>query len=54
MEAQLFQDSKHDDRDILLIFLMKDFIKNHSLENVSDEIFSTLEKNNFIKNNLQN
>ena len=50
MEAQLFQDSKHDDRDILLIFLMKDFIKNHSLENVSDEIFSTLEKNNFIKN----
>ena len=49
METQLFQDSKHDDRDVLLFFLMKDFIKNHSLENVSDEIFSTLVKKKFIK-----
>lgn len=50
MESQLFQESNtQDERDILLIFLMKDFIKNHSLENLSEDIFSTLEKKKFIK-----
>ena len=49
MESQIFQDSNHEDRDILLIFLMKDFIKNHSLENLSDDIFNTLVKKKFIK-----
>ena len=49
MESQIFQDSNREDRDILLIFLMKDFIKNHSLENLSDDIFNTLVKKKFIK-----
>ena len=50
MESQLFQESNtQEERDILLIFLMKDFIKNHSLENLSDDILTTLEKKKFIK-----
>ena len=44
METNVFQETNHEDRDILLIFLMKDFIKNHSLENLSEDIFNTLEK----------
>lgn len=49
METELFQETSDEDRDILMIFLMKDFIKNHSLENLSDDIFSGLLKKNFIK-----
>ena len=37
------------EKDMLLLFLMKDFIKNHSLENLSEEIFSTLIKKNILK-----
>ena len=37
------------DTDILLIFLMKDFIKNNSLENLSDDIFTNLVKKKIIK-----
>ena len=50
MERQFFQDSNtQEERDILLIFLMKEFIKNHSLENLSEDILNTLEKNKIIK-----
>ena len=49
MQSDICQEIKQEDRDILMIFLMKDFIKNHSLENMSDQIFSSLVKNNFIK-----
>lgn len=49
METNVFQENNHEDRDILLIFLMKDFIKNHSLENLSEDIFTTLERKKFIK-----
>ena len=51
METELFQETSDEDRDILMIFLMKDFIKNHSLEKLSDEIFSGLLKKKFIKSN---
>ena len=50
MESQLFKESNtQEERDILMIFLMKDFIKNHSLENLSDDILTTLEKKKLIK-----
>ena len=41
--------SKENDKELLMIFLMKDFIKNHSLEKLSDQIFGDLVKNDFIK-----
>ena len=50
MERQFFQDSNtQEERDILLIFLMKEFIKNHSLENLSEDILNTLEKKKIIR-----
>ena len=41
--------SNDKDKELLMIFLMKDFIKNHSLEKLSDQIFGDLVKNDFIK-----
>ena len=41
--------SNEKDKELLMIFLMKDFIKNHSLEKLSDQIFGDLVKNDFIK-----
>lgn len=48
MEEQYFVE-----KELLLIFLMKDFIKNHSLERYSNDIFQGLVGNNLInKSNL--
>ena len=47
-EIVLQSNSKENDKELLMIFLMKDFIKNHSLEKLSPKIFDTLVKNDYI------
>ena len=41
--------SKENDKELLIIFLMKDFIKNHSLEKLSPEIFDSLYQKGLVK-----
>ena len=41
--------SKENDKELLMIFLMKDFIKNHSLEKLSPEIFDSLYQKGLVK-----
>ena len=52
-EIVLKSQKKEKDKELLMIFLMKDFIKNHSLEKLSPQIFDTLIVNKLIdKKNL--
>jgi serine/threonine protein kinase len=41
--------SKENDKELLMIFLMKDFIKNHSLEKLSPKIFDSLSQKGLVK-----
>ena len=45
----LQSDSKENDKELLMIFLMKDFIKNHSLEKLSPKIFDSLSQKGLVK-----
>ena len=48
-EIVLQSSSKEDDKELLMIFLMKDFIKNHSLEKLSPQIFDSLSQKGLVK-----
>ena len=48
-EIVLQSSSKENDKELLMIFLMKDFIKNHSLEKLSPQIFESLSQKGLVK-----
>jgi serine/threonine protein kinase len=48
-EIVLQSSSKENDKELLMIFLMKDFIKNHSLEKLSPQIFDSLTLQGLVK-----
>ena len=48
-EIVLQSNSKENDKELLMIFLMKDFIKNHSLEKLSPQIFDSLTLQGLVK-----
>lgn len=50
-EIVLQSSSKENDKELLMIFLMKDFIKNHSLEKLSPQIFESLTNKGLVKPN---